>query len=72
MSILCVFNVNRYCTYHVAFLVSFVHPTPSGYQNQSSVFRSMSTFIIQSGVNSGHSSGDYCVCEDGHFSVYST
>ena len=63
MSILCVLNVNPYCTYHVASLVYFIHPPLSGYQNQTNAFVFMSTFIIQSGVNSGHNSGDFCVCE---------
>ena len=67
MNILCVLQVNRYCTHLVAFLVSFVHPTLSKYQNQTSTFILMSIFIIYSGVNSGHGIGYFCVCEDEHF-----
>ena len=64
-------SVNQYCTHLVAFLVLFVHPTLSKYQNQISTFILMSIFIIYSGVNSGHGIGDFCVCEDEHyFSVY--
>ena len=65
MNILCVLQV--YCTHLVAFLVSFVHPTLSKYQNQTSTFILMSIFIICSGVNSEHGIGDFCVCEDEHF-----
>jgi hypothetical protein len=71
MSILCVLNVNQYCTYLVAFVVSFIHPTLSEYQYQISTFVLMSTFIIQSGVNSGTSNlvtsvsacSGHCYCE---------
>ena len=63
MNILCVLHINRYCTHLVAFLVSFVHPTLSKYQNQTTTFILMSIFIIYSGVNSGHGIGDLlCVC----------
>ena len=67
MSILCVLHVNRYRTHLVAFLVKFVHPTLSKYQNQTTTFILMSIFIIYSGVNIGHGIGDFCVCEDEHF-----
>ena len=61
------FNVNRYCTHLVAFLVSFIHPTLSGHQNQINTFALVSITIIQSSVNSGHGIGNFCVCEDEHF-----
>ena len=48
-------------------LVSLVHSILSKCQNQISTFILMSTFIIWSGVNSGHGIGDFCVCEDEHF-----
>ena len=63
------FNVNRYCTHVVAFLVPFVHPTLPGHQHQTNTFVLVSITIIRSGVNSGHGIGDFCVCEDEH-SVY--
>ena len=69
MSILCVLHVHRYCIHLVAFSVSIVHPTLSGHQNQISTFALVSITIIQSGVNSGHGIGDFCVCENEH-SVY--
>ena len=56
------FNVNQYCTHLVAFLVSIVHPTLSGHQNQISTFAFVSITIIQSGVNSRLGIGDFCVC----------
>ena len=63
MSILCVLHVHRYCTHLVTFLVSYVHPTLSRYQNQISTFALVSITIIYSGVNSGHGIGDLlCVC----------
>ena len=52
------FMLNRYCTHLVAFLVSFVHPTLSKYQIQTSTFILISIFIIYSGVNSVHGIGD--------------
>ena len=41
----CILHINRYCTHLVAFLVSFVHPILSGYQNQTSIFILVSVFI---------------------------
>ena len=68
MSILCTsYSLVQYiCTHLVAFLVSFVHPTLSGHQNQISTFAIVSLIIIYSGVNSRHGIGDFCVCEDEH------
>ena len=61
-------HINRYSTHLGALiLVSFVHPILSNCQNQTSTFILMSTFIIWSGVNSGHGIGDFCECEDEHF-----
>ena len=46
MNILCVLHVNQYCTHLVAFLVSFVHPTLSKYQNQTSTFYLSTVYTI--------------------------
>ena len=60
--------MHRYYTYYpVAFSVSFVHPILSRHKNWTRTFVLMSAFIILSGVNSGTSIGDFCVCEDEHF-----
>ena len=57
-----VLHVNQCCTHLVAFLVSLVHPKLSRYQSQINTFVLMSVFIIQSCVNSGHGTGDFCLC----------
>ena len=59
--------IDTVATHLVTFLVSFVHPTLSRYQNQTSTFVLVSINIIQSGVNSRHMALVTFECEDEHF-----